>query len=195
MRKRCFRYFGGLLNMQEKWLNRMAARGYRLVGVGKISYTFESCTPDSFVYCVDFIAYKSRSEAADYKSFLEEMGYRSFYKNMNLNWSLIKLRWRPWANPGGQLATQLTTYNRELLIVEKQNDGKGFELHTGLADQKCYYRRLQAPYFMLFVMVVLGGLKTMQWPCYVAAALLLLPLACYQYSIFQIKREARLREW
>ena len=31
MSKKCYRYFGGLLNTQAKWLNKMAEKGYRLV--------------------------------------------------------------------------------------------------------------------------------------------------------------------
>ena len=34
------------------------------------------------------------------------------------------VRFRPWAEPGGRIATNATTFNRELLIVEKQADGK-----------------------------------------------------------------------
>ena len=37
------------------------------------------------------------------------------------------LRLRPWAEMGGCIATNATTFNRELLIVEKSNDGKPFE--------------------------------------------------------------------
>ena len=32
MSKKCYRYFGGLLNTQAKWLNKMAEKGYRLFG-------------------------------------------------------------------------------------------------------------------------------------------------------------------
>ena len=52
------------------------------------------------------------------------MGYSVFYKNINLNYSVGKVRWRPWAEIGGRIATNTTTFNRELLIVEKENDGK-----------------------------------------------------------------------
>ena len=47
-------------------------------------------------------------------------------KNINLNYSVGKVRWRPWAEIGGRIATNTTTFNRELLIVEKENDGKPF---------------------------------------------------------------------
>ena len=65
-----------------------------------------------------------------------DMGYKVFFKNINLNYSVGKVRLRPWAEMGGCIATNATTFNRELLIVEKSNDGKPFELHTSYADRK-----------------------------------------------------------
>ena len=41
MSKKCYRFFGGLLNTQEKWLNKMSEKGYRLVRTGKLLYEFE----------------------------------------------------------------------------------------------------------------------------------------------------------
>ncbi len=35
------RFFGGLLLSQEKWLNQMAADGFRLVRTTKTTYEFE----------------------------------------------------------------------------------------------------------------------------------------------------------
>ncbi len=55
----------------------------------------------------------------DYANFLEDMGYKVFFKNINLNYSVGKVRWRPWAERGGRIATNTTTFNREILIVEK----------------------------------------------------------------------------
>lgn len=46
MIKKCYRYFGGLLNTQAKWLNKMSEKGYRLVRTGKLLYEFEKCKPD-----------------------------------------------------------------------------------------------------------------------------------------------------
>ena len=55
MSKKCYRFFGGLLNTQEKWLNKMSEKGYRLVRTGKLLYEFEKCKPDEVTYCVEFI--------------------------------------------------------------------------------------------------------------------------------------------
>lgn len=41
MSKKFYRFYGGLMGFQERWLNRMAAKGWRLIRTGKMSYEFE----------------------------------------------------------------------------------------------------------------------------------------------------------
>ena len=100
MSKKCYRFFGGLLNAQAKWLNKMSEKGYRLVRTGRVLYEFEECSPDEVTYCVEFIGEKSKENATDYAVFLEDMGYKVFFKNINLNYSVGKVRLRPWAERG-----------------------------------------------------------------------------------------------
>jgi len=120
MRKTVFRYFFDFLDGQEKWLNQMAAQGYRLIKCGKAWYTFETCQPGEYQYAVDFVADKGYKDSRDYRAFLESMGYRTFYKNINLNFSIGKVKWRPWAKASGQITTSPGTFNKELLIIEKK---------------------------------------------------------------------------
>ena len=94
MNKKCYRYFGGLLNRQERWLNRMAAAGWRLVGTGKLCYEFEPCEPGAYEYRVEFVGQMAYEKSRDYRAFLKELGYDAFYKNVNLNWSFGKAVWR-----------------------------------------------------------------------------------------------------
>ena len=101
MSKKCYRFFGGLLNAQANWLNQMSQKGYRLVRTGRMLYEFEKCNPDEVTYCVEFIGEKSKESATDYADFLEDMGYKVFFKNINLNYSVGKVRLRPWAEMGG----------------------------------------------------------------------------------------------
>ena len=155
MSKKCYRYFGGLLNTQAKWLNKMAEKGYRLVRTGKLLYEFEKCKPDEVTYCVEFVGEKSKENSIAYANFLEDMGYKVFFKNINLNYSVGKVRWRPWAERDGRIATNATTFNREILIVEKANDGKPFELHTSYDDKEKYYRNLRNPWLFLLLMFAL----------------------------------------
>ena len=127
MSKKCYRFFGGLLNAQAKWLNKMSEKGYRLVRTGRVLYEFEEMQSDEVTYCVEFIGEKSKENATDYAVFWR-IWIQGIFKNINLNYSVGKIRLRPWAEMGGRIATNATTFNRELLIVEKSNDGKPFEL-------------------------------------------------------------------
>ena len=140
MSKRVYRYFYGFLDKQQSFLNRMAREGWRLVRTGRISYVFEPCQPDEYNYCVDFVAHKSPRASQDYQRFLDEMGYRVMTKPLNINYSIGKVRVRPWGEGWGKLATSPGAFNKELLIVEKKNDGKPFELHTTMEDRMAYYR-------------------------------------------------------
>ena len=47
MSKKCYRFFGGLLNAQANWLNQMSQKGYRLVRTGRMLYewTFWNALP------------------------------------------------------------------------------------------------------------------------------------------------------
>ena len=76
MRKKCYHFFGGLLNAQANWLNKMSEKGYRLIRAGKMLYEFEECKPNEVKYCVEFIGEKSKENAKDYSLFLEDMGYK-----------------------------------------------------------------------------------------------------------------------
>lgn len=194
MSKTCYRFFGGMLQLQERWLNRMAQRGYRLAGTGRLAYQFVPCQPGQVVYKLDFIGHKSRDSARDYHDFLEDLGYKVFYKNINLNYSLGKVRFRPWAEKGGRIATNSTTYNRELLIVEKENDGKPFSLHSSLEDLAEYYRTLRNPWLTLFALLAFFAVFYGSWAFGVWALLCAVLVLFYQYQILRAEKEAKLRE-
>lgn len=195
MSKKYYRFFGGLLTAQEKWLNKMADNGYRLVCVGKLLYAFEKCEPGEVQYRVEFIGKKSKDQAKEYCGFLEDMGYKVFYKNINLNYCVGKVRWRPWADKGGQIATNATVFNKELLLVEKQNDGKVFELHTTFEDKQNYYKALRSPYLFLFAMAVALCIITQTWLWTILIPLALIPLIMYQVEIIWLKAQAKAKEW
>ena len=48
MSKTVIRYFFDFLDGQEKWLNQMANRGYRLKKCGVLTYTFDQCEPEEY---------------------------------------------------------------------------------------------------------------------------------------------------
>ncbi len=193
MEKR-YRYFWTLLAAQSHWLNKMADRGLRLSRTEKLLYEFQPCAPGQYRYCVEFVAHLSREKAEDYARFLEDCGYRTWFKNANLNWNVGKVVGRPWAEPGGRLASNATTYNRELLIVEKENDGKPFRFHTALEDQIRYRKAQRRPaLFLLAVMAPLAAL-TRSWPAALFAALALAVLIRHQLALARLKKQGGISE-
>ena len=195
MSKKCCRFFGGLLDTQEKWLNKMSGMGYRLVRTGKMLYEFERCRPNEFQHRIDFIGEKSKADAEEYRRFLEDMGYKAFFKNINLNYSAGKLRWRPWAEKGGRIAANSTTFNRELPIAEKKNDGKPFELHTSYEDKARYYANLRNPRLMLFIFFGAFWAAQRSVPFLILGAISLVPTLIYHTRAMKNSREAKTREW
>ncbi len=195
MNKKCYRYYGGLLVSQAKWLNRMAAKGYRLIRTGKLLYEFEDCAPGRYQYCVEFVAEKSRESAEDYARFLGELGYRVFFKNINLNWNVGKVEVRPWAEHGGRLATNRTTFNRELLIVEKENDGRPFELHTTYEDKAGYYKQMRRPWLYLFLMSLVLGILMRTWVWGIFGAISAVGLLICQIELSRLNKQAKTEEW
>lgn len=207
MTRKEYKYFFGFLDTQEKWLNNMAKRGWRLVKTGKLSYEFESCHPMEYEYRVEFVADRSYKEAQKYQEFLEEFGYRTFIKNINLNYSWGKFRLRPYGEGAGLISTSPGSYNRELLILEKKRDGKPFNLHTNYGDLMNYYRPIRNAYVSLWLLMafLIGG----SWipnlymePIHPAGRVvlgimsiaLLIPIMKYSSLIGKYKKRSRLNE-
>ena len=184
-----------MLAAQEKWLGRMAQKGYRLAATGTAVYEFEPCKPGQVQYKVEFIGHMPQQRAQDYCSFLQDMGYRVFYKNMNLNWSAGRLRWRPWADKGGKFASDGGTFGRELLIVEKKNDGRPFELHTSLEDKALYFHTLCRPWAFLFLTFTVFGLLCRSYLFGLFALLSLGPAVFYRVQAIKFKKQAKTEEW
>ncbi|WP_251208649.1 DUF2812 domain-containing protein [Acetatifactor aquisgranensis] len=195
MSKKCYRYYGSLLVSQANWLNKMAEKGYRLIRTGKMLYEFEECTPGQYQYCVGFIGQMSKESAADYARFLEDVGYRVFFKNINLNWNVGKVVVRPWAEQGGRLATNSTTFNRELLIVEKETDGKPFELHTTYEDKANYCKQMRRPWLYLFLVSVVLGILMRTWVWGVFGAISVVGLLMCQIELLRLNKQAKTKEW
>lgn len=201
--KKCYCYFGGLLDTQENWLNKMAHNGYRLIKTGKLSYEFIECQPDQYQYNIDFVAHKSYKSAKEYHSFLEDMGYTVFYKNANLNYSISKLRWRPYGHDMGQISTNPGSYNKELFIVEKKNDGHPFELYTANADIAAYYKPIRnswlSPAILFLVLSIWQYIGSRNFSKEVITfgvigILLLIPVIRYQKEISHVSKAAKTEE-
>ena len=139
----------------------------------------------------DHIGEKSKENATDYADFLEDMGYKVFFKNINLNYSVGKVRLRPWAEMGGCIATNATTFNRELLIVEKSNDGKPFELHTSYADKEKYYRNLRNPWLFLLLLFALFAIIKHSIVLGIFSLVSAIPSILYQLQIINVRQKAK----
>lgn len=150
---RCYRFFSVFMDTQENWLNQMAQKGYRLVKTGKMTYDFVECQPGEYQYAVEFVAQQSYKDEKEYRHFLEELGYKVFYKNANLNFSAGKVKWRPYGKGMGQISTNPGSYNKELFIVEKKNDGKPFVLHTTNFDKANYYKPIRNVFIIIVIMM------------------------------------------
>lgn len=189
-----YRYFAGMANTQANWLNSQAQKGWRLIHTGKLSYEFESCTPGAYQYCVEYVGHMSLTESMEYKTFLEEMGYRVWYKNLNLQWSAGKVQYRPWANPGGRIATSGTTIDKELLIVEKENDGTPFVLHTTYEDRIRLARQHRDPWFMLLLIFLVCGLVLQHPAFYILAAVSLIPVIAFHLEYCDLCKQSEIEE-
>ncbi len=119
------------------------------------------------------------------------MGYKVFFKNINLNYSVGKVRWRPWAERGGRIATNTTTFNREILIVEKANDGKPFELHTSYDDKEKYYRNLRNPWLFLLLMFALFAVTKQSIIFGIFALVSVIPGSIYQIQVMKSGKDAQ----
>lgn len=140
------------------------------------------------------MAEKSRQAADDYARFLKECGYRVLPKNMNLNFSVGKVKWRPWADNPLQLATKGTTLGRELFIVEKEHDGRPFDLHTTIEDKMAYCKIRRKPWVFIFVLSAAGAILMRNPALGVLAGCLLVPLLCYQREMSILKEQAKIHE-
>lgn len=173
----------------------MADQGWRLARTEKLLYEFEECEPGKYRYCVDFVGEKSWSNSKDYRDFLQEMGYRVFYKNLNLDWNVGKVTVRPWAEKGGYIATSPGAYNRELLIVEKENDGRPFELHITYEEKILSMRYLRSRWLSAALIFGVVGAVTIHPGLIMAALALLIPAIPYQMELIRLRREAETKEW
>lgn len=154
-----FKIFLNPIEEQEKWLNEKSSEGLKLLKAGRIFYEFEKCKSNQYQYAVDYIGNNSNANRKEYESFLDEIGIKYFEKPMNIGqFSIGKVKCRPYANKGGRVATSWGMINRELLILEKENNGKPFNIYNNVEDkiQAMKERRKPHIYMLTFVLLMLG---------------------------------------
>ena len=99
------------------------------------------------------------------------------------------------AEIGGRIATNTTTFNRELLIVEKENDGKPFDLHTSYEDRENYYSNLRNPWLLLMLIFTEFATVNQSVILGIVAVISLIPVIIYQVQIMKNRHEAKIKEW
>jgi hypothetical protein len=203
MHKRVFKFHSIFLRRQEKWLNGMSAKGWRLVGTNSLLHEFESSNPNEYEYRVDYVGHMPDSKRLEYKAMLERMGFVLRDKGANLNISMGKVRLRPFGNRGGRLASSPGSFNRERLIIERKQDGEPFEVYTDYVGWVNHLQSVRSSFLNLgivcAVFAALGYLKVLSpflLPiCGVALAVLALPFGLITIQIKKFKRLMNLREY
>lgn len=151
---RKFKFFFNPITGLTKWLNEMSMEGYRLVKVGNTFYYFGDCEKGKYKYAVDFVANKSLLDLKDYERFLDESNIRYMEKSGNIGKvSIGSVRYRPYADKGAKLATSNGMINREYLILEKENDGKPFEIYTNVEDKITALKLMRKPTITMVVFI------------------------------------------
>jgi len=189
MKKSVRKFFWLFFTSQEQWLNRMADEGWHLVGTTISGYEFEECEKGKYRYKVAYIANRSKESAEEYVKSLEDCGYRVLFKNENLNYSTGKVEYRPWAEEGGRVATEKTTLHKELLIIEKENDGTEFSLCATFEQRYESYKRLRlwgiVGLVLALALAVVG--KSIVWG--IVAVLPLVWTVLFHSEIRKLKKE------
>lgn len=207
-----FRLFFNSIEGRKKWLNHIAKEGYCLQSIrGKgIMYEFvESDKP--YEYAVQYIGYMSNKERIEYQSLLKDLGYH--YWNVAINVGQIsygRMKWRPYADLQGQIATSPGMINREILVIEKRADQKPFQLFSDNQSSILDLKRRRRSYIYLAVFsLVFMGMSYSSWQSYhltgwsyrpemskvlLGAVLGLLLLYSTYFVIFLSKEIGRLQE-
>lgn len=153
MRK--FKLFLDPIEGQTVWLNKQAERGWKVAKVGKLFYEFEPCKQGEYQYAVVYIGNKSNQERIKYEKFLKELKITYYEKAVDLGrFSIGKVKYRPFADKGGKLATSGGMINRELLILEKKSDGKPFTVYNNISDKIEALKESRKPYIFYLVFLL-----------------------------------------
>lgn len=157
-----YRFFMDPIVRQEKWLNEMASMGFRLVSVSNWSYSFEKCTPNEYTYKIDIVADKSVRETDEYIEFLQGLGLEVIKKNINYRkLSFGQARMRFYGKKGISFGTAPGNINKELLILEKKNDGLELKTYSSVSERISFYEKVQRSYLtadVLFAILLAMGI-------------------------------------
>jgi hypothetical protein len=105
---------------EEKWLNKMAAKGFAMTDYSIFHYTFEDCIPGEWVYRIELLEYGAKhAESVRYIHFLEENGIQ-----------------------------HIATYRSWIYLRKKAISGT-FKLYNDLDSRMKHYQRIANLWFVL----------------------------------------------
>lgn len=77
------RLFLNPIEGRQKYINKIAKNGYRLVNSGSILHSFEK-TNASYRYAVQYIGYMANKERKEYSKYLNNMNFKVFSAPLNI---------------------------------------------------------------------------------------------------------------
>ena len=198
-----YRFFGPFLDAQERWLNRMAEKGLQLINVKGSVYSFAPCEDaERYRYRVEFVGGLPFKALLQYKAFLGNAGYQTFFQDLNLSFPLGKLRRRPEGEASGKNEAPPEAFGKELLLLEKEEDGMDFQAFSNSQAQIAYVRKLRSMHACSLLAYLLAaallawrfyrGIGPSYAPVILAAVSLVmcLPVAAYHILLRRLLKEA-----
>lgn len=181
MGKFIFKYFFNFLGPQKKWLNEMAGKGWRLVEVSTFGYRFERCLKSEYIYEVVYSGYRRKEISIPYLNRLLDSGYNVFIKGLNRTMSSEKLKLKHSLGKVYNPKFSPRDGYKDVLIIEKKNDGKSFEVisvrDNNLRDLK-FMRAIALGLTILVIVLFFSGLYS-EKPALAAIFAILFSLPLY----------------
>jgi len=155
---------------EEKWLNKLSAKGLALVDYSWCRYVFEDTPPGEYIYRIELLDYWPRSaEGVKYIQFVEETG-----------------------------AEFVSSYMRWVYFRKKAADGP-FILHSDIPSQIAHNKRVRALWLALAILelsiglmnVLVGTIPLFQLTNVIMGALLLVLGGAFTSWVIQITRKIR----
>ena len=86
-----YKFFGNRINEQKRWLNDMGMKGYKLIRVGMLSYTFKECNHSLYIYDIYLLSELSYAERKKHIEALKKSNCDVFIKSLRIEFSLLSL--------------------------------------------------------------------------------------------------------
>ena len=167
-----FKLFLNPIESRDRWINRIADKGYRLNSISGLGTLYEFIETDrKYEYKAQYIGDMSNSERLEYESFLRDANYKFWNVQINLGQASIgRVKIRPYARGTGKIATSPGMINKEILVIEKLVSDGEFKLFTDVQSSISDLKMRRRAYIYLLSIIsfftVLGIYFNNQKPIY-----------------------------